>query len=359
MAPFGGYTMPIQYAGILQEHEAARTHAALFDTCHMGEVRIEGERAESDLESLLSCRIGTLAIGQCRYGLMCAEDGGTIDDLLVYRLAPQAFLLVVNAGTREGDVVWLQEHVSSDTQVEDQSDATAKIDLQGPASPRILADMVDLPLAELRYFRFMRGIYHGEPFLVSRTGYTGEIGFEWYGPNALAETFWDAATTRGAVPAGLGARDTLRLEMGMPLYGHELGRGRNAAETGFAQIADDKLFIGAEAIRLHAGRRRLVGLRLEGRRAAREGDAVLAEGRKIGRITSGSFAPTLGVAVALAYVECESVRGEGGVTVQTHRAELPAQCVKLPFVSGTAREPIAHFLAGRPEHWMKTERSRR
>ena len=344
MGPFGGYQMPIQYAGILEEHEATRERATLFDTCHMGEVRVEGATAESDLERLLSCRVRSLAVGQCRYGLMCAEDGGTIDDLLVYRLAPRSFLLVVNAGTRQGDVEWIRGHASSGTLIDDQSEQTAKIDLQGPASPRIMQQLVDAELAGLRYFRFLSTTYDGEPVIISRTGYTGEIGFEWYGPQALAGAFWDQAVQLGAVPAGLGARDTLRLEMGMPLYGHELGRERNAAETGFRKIAAEKEFIGSRAIRNHAGSPRLTGLLLEGRRAAREGDEVLVDGRSVGLITSGSYAPSVGKAVALAYIDWAGAPARDRVTIKGRRSELPAACVALPFVQGTARKAIAQFL---------------
>ena len=235
MGPFGGWLMPIQYAGIVKEHEACRRNAALFDTCHMGEFLVRGPLAAAALERLVTCEVSSLAAGQCRYGLMCNENGGVIDDLLLYRMSEQEFMVVVNAGTQDGDFEWIRSHVAGGTQVESLSGRTFKVDLQGPAAPRIMRGLAEMPPANLTYYHFADNRYGGRRVLVSRTGYTGEIGFEIYFENGdLAARFWKAAMALGATPAGLGARDTLRLEMGMPLYGHELSVDRNAAESGFA-----------------------------------------------------------------------------------------------------------------------------
>ncbi len=349
MAPFGGFEMPIQYAGILAEHRAVRTAAAVFDVCHMGEFRIQGERALADLEALLSCDVTSLDPGRCRYGFICAEDGGVLDDQIVYRLGVDEFMMVVNAGTQDRDFAWVCEHLSPGARALNVSAETAKLDLQGPGSVRILNRLLDEPMAGLKYFHFARARFKGKPILVSRTGYTGEIGFELYCSVDLAVRLWRACLARGAVPAGLGARDTLRLEMGYPLYGHELGEERNAAESGMNwALSESKTFIGAAAVRApDAAKERLVGLVLDGRRSARAGQAVLdATGASVGRVTSGSFAPTLKVAVAMAYVR-KDLAGPGQILdIDTGRHRLTARVTETPFHrQGTVRRPFHDFLA--------------
>jgi aminomethyltransferase len=348
MAPFGGFVMPIQYTGIFKEHEATRTEAALFDTCHMGEFFLSGPTALSDLETLVSCPIADMQIGQCRYGLLCNEQGGIKDDLLVYRLGDAEFMLVVNAGTQDGDFAWIQAHCSADTQLENRSSETAKIDIQGPASPAIMNALVAEGITDLRFYRFKHATYQGASVLVSRTGYTGEIGFELYAPLDLARPFWEAAMQKGARCAGLGARDTLRLEMGMPLYGHELCETRNAAEAGLVRaISTDKPFIGhASVCNPLKQRDALVGIRLEGRQSARHGDSILAaDGTPIGVVTSGSFAPSLGTAIALGYLPKGHAAMGSTLLLQTSRKALPGTIIKRPFYErSTARKPIGDFL---------------
>ncbi|MBN2318768.1 MAG: glycine cleavage system aminomethyltransferase GcvT [Acidobacteria bacterium] len=347
MAPFGGYLMPIQYRGILEEHKAARTAAAVFDTCHMGEFRVSGEKALSDLENLVSCDLAALATGRCRYGLMCNPDGGVLDDLLVYRLKDRDFMLVVNAGTQDADYGWIAKHVSTSTTLRNISGSTAKVDIQGPSAPRIVRDVTEDPIDGLKFYGFQHNAFGGKPVLVSRTGYTGEVGFEIYADPSLMGEFWDACIQKGAVPAGLGARDTLRLEIGMPLYGHELTQERNAAATGYGPfISRTKEFIGSAAIRERTGpRERLVGLAFEGRQAARKGSRILSEeGEVVGAVTSGSFAPSLGYAIALGYVDSEFA-AEGSRVVVAARRELIGKIVETPFFrKGTARKPLSDFL---------------
>ena len=347
MAPFSGFLMPIQYTGTLREHEATRTAATLFDTCHMGEFRVSGPVAEADLERLLSCDVASLSPGRCRYGLLCNEDGGVLDDLLVYRLAPDAFMLVVNAGTRAKDFRWIQARISHSTVLSDLGADTAKLDLQGPVSPRILRGLVPESLTGFGFYSFRRATFCGRPILVSRTGYTGEIGFELYCAPDTVRGLWRACMTAGAIPAGLGARDTLRLEMGMPLYGHELSEQRNAAESCFTRaISMTKHFVGSEAVRsIPAKRSALAGIGMAGRRAARAGDTVCADGKRVGTVTSGSYAPSLGRAVAMAYVDRPWDAPGTAVIVMGTRDELEGVVETMPFYSrGTAREDIDRFL---------------
>ncbi|MBN2243493.1 MAG: glycine cleavage system aminomethyltransferase GcvT [Acidobacteria bacterium] len=347
MAPFGGYSMPIQYTGILAEHRAARAAAAVFDTCHMGEFRVSGDTALGDLENLVSCDLAGLAPGRCRYGLLCNPEGGVLDDLLVYRLDESDFMLVVNAGTQDSDYAWIAEHASEGTALRNVSRTTAKVDIQGPLAPGIVQSLVAAPIGGLKYYTFQHNTFMGHTVLVSRTGYTGEVGFEIYLDSSLAGEFWDACIGRGAVPAGLGARDTLRLEMGMPLYGHELTRERSAAAAGSAPfISKTKDFIGSEAIRNSpAPEERLAGITLEGRQAAREGDRILSpEGTDIGTVTSGSFAPSLGHAVALGYVHTEFAQEGTRITIAGRR-DLSGIVLKPPFFrEGSARKPMSDFL---------------
>lgn len=348
MAPFGGYEMPIQYSGIIAEHMAARRAAAIFDTCHMGEFRIRGDRAAGDLEPLLSCHVASIKIGRCRYGFITNEEGGVIDDQILYRMGDNDFFMVVNAATEPADFAWLQRHMSPSTEFVNLSAETAKLDLQGPASPKIMAALMELPIDNMAYYSWMENRYHGREVLISRTGYTGEIGFEIYAANDIGTAIWDDCLARGVIPAGLGCRDTLRLEMGLPLYGHELDEHTNAAESGLLRsIASDKPFTGSTIILDPTKRyRKLVGIVLEGRRAARNGDRIVAaSGREIGSVTSGSFSPSLGIAIALGYVESNAAAPGTRVSVRTERGDLAGTIANVPFYKeATGRADLRSFL---------------
>ncbi len=348
MAPFGGYSMPIQYSGIIKEHIAAREAAAIFDTCHMGEFLIKGANAAADLEIMLSCPVTPIKTGQCRYGFICNENGGVIDDQILYRMAENEFFMVVNAATEPADFEWLRQHLSAGTRIENLSEQTAKLDLQGPASVKIMQKLFADKIDGMKYYTWMKNHYKNIEMLISRTGYTGEIGFEIYCTNERGKAFWNDCLNLGALPAGLGARDTLRLEMGYPLYGHELDDHTNAAESGFTRaIAADKKFIGSAAVLDPSKKCRLLAaIRLEGRRAARHGDKILdARGRGIGTITSGSFSPSLSCAIALGYTAIEASAIGNQVRIQTDRQELAGQIVELPFYKkATGRMDIKKFL---------------
>jgi aminomethyltransferase len=348
MAPFGGFDMPIQYDGIVKEHFYTRREAALFDTCHMGEFRIEGKNACADLDHILSCKVSSLKPGQCKYGFICNPSGGVIDDQLIYRLSDDAFFMVVNASTQDNDFNWIASNVSSGTKIINLSDETAKIDIQGPLCAKIVQKLLKNPIDGLAYYGFMHNDFMGKELLISRTGYTGEIGFEIYCDETRALKFWNDCMELGAKPAGLGARDTLRLEMGYPLYGHELDDKRNAAESGFSRaIASDKEFIGSKTVCDAANvKYALSGILLEDRRAARNNDAVLdMNNQEIGIVTSGSFSPSLGISVALAYIRKDACKTGDKTLVRTERHVLPGSMCEMPFYKiATARKKLSEFL---------------
>jgi aminomethyltransferase len=343
MAPFGGWDMPIQYEGILAEHAWTRGRTCVFDICHMGEFELRGPTAERDLERLLTQNIATIAVGQARYGYLLREDGGVLDDLTCYRRGPDHFWLVVNAATCAADAAWIRNHLSPATQFTDLSPAIAKLDIQGPAAREDTEAAFGVKLPELKYFRFADLTLHGVPCLLSRTGYTGEFGYELYFPAGHAVRFWQLITAGGAIkPGGLGARDTLRLEVGYPLYGHELGPGQSPVATARGQFMDlAKDFIGRAACARDVEQgcpRYLCGLQLDTRRAARAHDKVMQGDRVVGEVTSGSVAPSLGNAVALAFVDAALCAPGTALDLDVHGKRLAARVAEVPFYrQGTAR----------------------
>lgn len=347
MSPFGGYLMPMQYEGILKEHEATRKSATIFDTCHMGEFLISGEQSISDLENLLSCQVSNIKIGQCKYGFICNKNGGIIDDQILYRLSENEFFMVVNASTESNDFNWLQNNISPSTKLKNISSQTAKMDLQGPASAKIFQKLMKNSIAEMKYYHFDHNYYNNERVLISRTGYTGEIGFEIYCSAQSALKFWDDCLNEGAIAAGLGARDTLRLEMGFPLYGHELNEETNAGESGFTRaVATTKQFIGSETVLDISKRKKsLKGIILEGRRAARQGDKIFCDDNEIGYLTSGSYSPSLQCGIAMGYVLSSYAINDKPVMIRTERGDLNAKITETPFYKkATGRDNLANYL---------------
>lgn len=342
MGEFGGWDMPIQYAGILQEHHHTRTKASVFDICHMGEFELSGSSALQDLENLLTCNIHTLTVGQVRYGFMLNDEGGVIDDLTCYRLGTDRYMLVVNAGTAEVDSEWIQTHISSNTQFIDLSPTMAKLDVQGPESRNVLEDVFGCTLPDLGYFRAKEFETLEAGCILSRTGYTGEWGYEIYLPNKVAGALWSKILEHElAEPGGLGARDTLRLEMGYPLYGHELSADRSPVATSRgAFINMDKDFIGKGNVQTDLADSEvvLVGLKFDSKRAAREHDKVYYDGIEVGEVSSGSVAPSIGVAVAMAFVKPEFSEVGQELHVDIRGKKFSAKVVELPFYkAGTAR----------------------
>jgi len=345
---FGGWDMPVRYGNELAEHNAVRTSAGLFDISHMAEIFVTGTGAAEFLDAALVNPSSQIAIGKAKYSLICAEDGGVIDDLIVYRLAETEYLVVANAGNRFNVVEALQERVTAfaDASVEDQSDAWALIALQGPQSASILASLTSADLDNLKYYAILPAVVGGIEVLIGRTGYTGEDGFELFTPVAHAREIWQLLLATGGtdvVPCGLACRDTLRLEAGMPLYGQELDRSHTPYEAGLGRVVRldrETEFVGKAALAQASQNvtRKLVGLVGEGKRAARHGYAVYAVGSDtpVGEVTSGALSPTLGYPVAMAYVST-SVSLEPGTTLEVdiRGSRQPYQVVSTPFYKRT------------------------
>jgi aminomethyltransferase len=333
--------MPVQYAGILAEHRAVRERAGLFDVSHMGQLHLRGAGALASVERLVTCRAGALRVGQVRYGLLCNEAGGVVDDVTVYRTAEDAFFLCVNASNIEKDYRWVVRHAQGGAEVRNRSDETGLLALQGPAAARILAAIAEPDPRALGRFRFAEGLVAGRAALVSRTGYTGSDGFEIYCAAADAAALWDAlleaGRDAGLVPAGLGARDTLRLEAALPLYGHELDDEHSPLEAGLDRFVDLERgdFLGAPALRRQRETglaRQLVGFVVEGRGIARAGHALSAGGREVGPVTSGAPSPTLGKSIGLGYVPPASAAVGTELAVIIRGQPIAARVVPTPFV---------------------------
>ncbi|TVR65420.1 MAG: glycine cleavage system aminomethyltransferase GcvT [Gemmatimonadales bacterium] len=344
MVPFAGYRMPIQYpTGIQTEHRAVREGVGLFDVSHMGEFEVEGPDALTLLRRVAVNDAGRLEVGQAQYSALCAEDGTVMDDLLVYRLAPDRFLLVVNASNRKEDLEWIRSHIRRmDVKVQDRSAATALVAIQGPRAHQILAPLTTANLDQMGYYRFAAGRVMGVESLVARTGYTGEDGFEIYHPAERATDVWrgilEQSRREGVVPAGLGARDTLRLEVGYPLYGNDLSREYTALESGLGWIVKfDKErgnFVGREALareKEEGSRRRLTGIRLEERGFPRSGYPLVVDGEEVGVVTSGTLSPSLEQGIALGYLPTEMAKPGTQVHVRIRNRDVPAVVERPPF----------------------------
>ncbi len=337
MVAFAGFDMPVQYTSIKEEHAAVREGAGVFDISHMGQLHFGGPEAVSAVERLVTCRVASLRIGRVRYGLLCNEEGGVVDDVTVYRTAEDALFLCVNAANVEKDYRWCVRHAPEAAGVRNRSAETALLALQGPESAAILSGLCGPLPGGLRRFRFLEAEFAGAKVLLSRTGYTGSDGFEIYGPAGAARDLWQALTGAGARPCGLGARDTLRLEAALPLYGHELDDRTSPLEAGLARFVklDEGGFLGAEAIRARARAghtRRLAGFEMTGRGIARAGYPIARDGESVGEVTSGAPSPTLGKSIGLGYVP--PALGEPGETfdVVIRGKPVAARVVETPFV---------------------------
>lgn len=335
MVPFGGWDMPVQYSGIGPEHKAVRSAAGLFDISHMARVSIGGPDALAFLESVFTNSVASMKMDQVRYGLVCNESGGILDDVLVYRW-PYGFSVVVNASNRPKILAWFAKHSSGkNIEMVDQTDNTAMVAIQGPKAVEMVAGMFEADVSKLKYYYATPTLYLQQPCVVSRTGYTGEDGFEVIVSNEYALSLWTEFIKRGAVPCGLGARDTLRLEAAMPLYGHELNEDINPIQAGlsWAVKLDKGDFIGRSALAsADATKPVRVGLEIDGKRAAREGSALLdADSKPAGTITSGSFCPWLDKSLAMAYVRPELSSVGTPLDVDVRGSTLHATVVPLPF----------------------------
>ncbi|WP_028848486.1 glycine cleavage system aminomethyltransferase GcvT [Thermocrispum agreste] len=340
---FAGWTMPVRYSSDLAEHRAVRQAAGMFDLSHMGEIEVTGSQAGQALDYAVVGTVSTLKPGKARYTMLCAEDGGVMDDLVVYRLAEDRFLVVANAANVTVVAEALTERAArfSGATVTDRSAEYALIAVQGPASPEIVRAVCDADVDGLKYYSAAPAQVTGHDVLLSRTGYTGEDGFELYcAPDHAAEVWAKLAEVgkpHDLLPAGLAARDTLRLEAGMPLYGNELSREVTPFDAGLGRIVKlDKEggFVGREALAARAGRpdeKALIGLRGTGRRAPRAGYPVLGPDGPIGHVTSGALSPTLGYPVAMAYVDAGFREPGTELQVDVRGKQLPVEVVELPF----------------------------
>jgi len=337
MVPFAGWDMPVQYAGVIAEHTAVRTGVGVFDVSHMARFSFGGPGARELLEKVFTNNVGTMKDGQVRYGLVCNEKGGILDDVLVYKW-PYGYAMIANASNREKILGWLHQHKSPFAlEIQDATFSTALLAVQGPKAVDAVAGLFDADVSQLKYYFATPTRYRNTGCIVSRTGYTGEDGFEIGVSSGMAEPLWDDLLARGAVPCGLGARDTLRLEAAMPLYGHELNEATDPLQAGlgWAVKLDDRAFVGREAIQNAASnpfRPVRIGLELDGKRAAREGSQVVGpNGGPIGTVTSGSYVPFLQKSIAMAYVDSTSPQAGTKLTIDARGTAIPATLVPLPF----------------------------
>jgi len=341
MVPFAGYSMPVQYpTGIKAEHVAVRQAAGLFDVSHMGEFIVRGPEALNLIQRISVNDASSIEVGQAQYSAMCLETGCVIDDLIIYRF-PDRFMLVVNAANLAKDWAWVSKHATDfDVEITDVSDETALLALQGPRAREILRPLASLNVDEVKYYRFAEGSVAGVSAVISGTGYTGEDGFELYIPAKRAPELWaallDVGGEIGLIPAGLGSRDSLRLEVGYALYGNDLDEDHTTLESGLGWVTklDKGHFVGREALAAQKElgvSRRLVGLRMTGKGFPRPGYQVMADGEVVGQVTSGTVSPSLGYGVALAYVPVELSKVATEVQVNVRGRHVEAVVERPPF----------------------------
>lgn len=345
MVEFAGWEMPVQYAGLLEEHEAVRTKVGLFDVSHMGEVIFRGPKALAALQAVFTNDLSKVVDGQAQYGCLCRPSGGIVDDVVIYRRGAEDFLVCVNAGNRQKDFEWLAAHAGG-ADVKNESDEWAQLALQGPLAAQLLQRLCDQNLSLVKTYRFTSGAVAGVPCLVARTGYTGEDGFELFCKADQAVRLWDAlldaGKPEGIQPCGLGCRDSLRLEMAYRLYGSDMDDDATPLEAGLAWVVklDKGDFVGREALlrQKEAGlSRKLVGFQLTQAGIARHGYPVVLDGRPVGVVTSGTKSPSLGTAIGLAYVP-PALAAEGSTfAVEIRGRPVAATVVKTPFYVRTNR----------------------
>jgi aminomethyltransferase len=336
---FAGFEMPVRYTGDVREHLCVRKAVGLFDVTHMGEFEVRGPGALEFVNRMITNDVAAAAVGQATYSPLCRPSGGIVDDLLVYRFEDH-LMIVVNAANVAKDFAWLEQHCPSGVQLADRSDETALLALQGPRAPEVLRGHVPGAALDLGYYRFMRGKLFGVEAVIARTGYTGEDGFELYFDPSHAATVWeglmDAGRPHGLEPVGLGARDTLRLEMGYMLYGNDITDETTPLEAGLGWTVKWKKgeFMGREALLAQKEQglaRRLVGFQLDGRRVPRHGMTLEAGGRRVGEVTSGTFAPSLERPIGMGYVEAAGAAVGAELAVRAGDVLLPGRVVPRPF----------------------------
>ena len=339
---FAGFEMPVQYAGIVEEHKRVRGSVGVFDVSHMGEVEIRGSGAFAFVQRMTINDASTLVEGRVQYSAMCYDDGGIVDDLLVYHMGDH-FMLVINAANVEKDVAWMKAHLPEGVTLADRSDEISLLAVQGPQSLLTLQQLTKVDLSTIQYYHFVRGTLAGVDMVISRTGYTGELGFELYFPSdaAIGEKVWgavmEAGRTYGIGPVGLGARDTLRLEMGFCLYGHDIDKTTNPVEAGLGWITklEKGDFHGREAIlktKKEGVKRKLVGFTVDGKAFPRQGYPIRSAGIPLGAVTSGTFSPILDRGIGLGYVDVAHAAPGMSISIAIREKEIPATVVQVPFI---------------------------
>ncbi|ACL71089.1 glycine cleavage system aminomethyltransferase GcvT [Halothermothrix orenii] len=338
---FHGWSMPVQYTSIIEEHKAVRNQCGLFDVSHMGEILVEGPGALESLQKIVTNNVARLKKGQVLYTPMCKDDGGIIDDLLVYCLGQDKYLMVVNASNIEKDFNWVRDNSNQRTEVVNESDNYALLALQGPNSKKILEKVSSVNLDSLKFYNFTTGTLKGAEVLISRTGYTGELGYELYLSPDKAVEVWqalmEAGSDLGLIPAGLGARDTLRLEKGYCLYGNDIDENTHPLEAGLGWTVkfDKASFIGKRALLKYKEEglsRKLVGFKLKGRGIPRHGYPIKDNGDQIGVVTSGSMSPTLSEGIGMGYVRYDKATPGESITIVVRNRAITGEVVKLPFI---------------------------
>lgn len=339
MSPFAGFDMPIQYQGIAEEHKAVREACGVFDVSHMGEVNISGPDAEKYVNHIFTNDVSAIKPGEILYGMMLNHAGGTVDDLLVYRRESDSFLLVINASNIEKDVAWIKSNAEGyDVEIDNLSDSLGELAVQGPQSEEILSQVLGINCADLTFYTFKEELLDSEHILVSRTGYTGEDGFEIYGPEAVITRLWDALVESGrCVPCGLGCRDTLRFEVGLPLYGDELAEDITPVEASLSMFVklDKPEFIGRPTVaaqKADGPSRRIVGLEVLDRAIPRHGyDVLNADGEKVGFITTGYRGLSVDKSIAMAMIDAPYTATGTELQVQIRRKRFPAVVTSRKF----------------------------
>ena len=337
MSPFGGFDMPIQYSTIIDEHNAVRNNVGVFDVSHMGEVRITGKDAYKYVSHIFCNDVTGAPDGQIFYGMMCYENGGVVDDLLVYKVNEEEYFLVINASNIDKDFAWIQKNAEGyDVKCENQSEYYGEVAVQGPEAEATLIKLLGLPLDEIPFYNFKTFAIDGEDVIISRTGYTGEDGFEVYGSHDFTRKMWDMLMEAGVTPCGLGCRDTLRFEVGLPLYGHELTADITPIEASLSMFArlEKPEFIGNEALakqKEEGVTRRIVGIELEGKAVPRQGYPVEVNGEVVGEVTTGYNSISTGKSVAMAMVKKEYAKLGTAVEVRIRKKTFPAVVVKKRF----------------------------
>lgn len=337
MSPFGGFDMPIQYSTIIDEHNAVRNNVGVFDVSHMGEVRITGKDAYKYVSHIFCNDVTGAPDGQIFYGMMCYENGGVVDDLLVYKVNEEEYFLVINASNIDKDFAWIQKNAEGyDVKCENQSEYYGEVAVQGPEAEATLIKLLGLPLDEIPFYNFKTFAIDGEDVIISRTGYTGEDGFEVYGSHDFTRKMWDMLMEAGVTPCGLGCRDTLRFEVGLPLYGHELTADITPIEASLSMFArlEKPEFIGKEALakqKEEGVTRRIVGIELEGKAVPRQGYPVEVNSEVVGEVTTGYNSISTGKSVAMAMVKKEYAKLGTAVEVRIRKKTFPAVVVKKRF----------------------------